>query len=192
MIATVIAALIGNYMTTCFAIGLLVAGVQVLRSPGDRGSTSVSGRFLDAYLLWAIGIAQSVNFVMHSVFGDYAAKTIGWAQSPFQLELAFASLAFGVMAIILHGRSSQLRAKVSIIAAQLILGLGAAGGHVYQLVVNHDHAANNTGLLLVMDVVIALVGLGFVVWHGVSRRRDDQANAVTAAGPTRTFTPANP
>ena len=182
MIAHLIAALIGNYMTTCFVIGLIVALIQTLRSTrADRTSTTVSGTFLNAYLLWAIGISQSINFIMHSVFGDYAAKTIGWAQSPFQLELALASLGVGVMAIILHGRTTQLRAKVALIVAQLIFGLGAAGGHVYQMLVHHDYAANNTGLLLIMDIVISLVGLTLLVWHaGASRHSNDLTDAPAA------------
>ena len=40
MIATIIAALIGNYMTTCFVIGLVVAGSPVLRQRGRADSTA--------------------------------------------------------------------------------------------------------------------------------------------------------
>lgn len=180
MIASSIAALIGNYMTTCFVIGLIVAAVQTLRSR-HRAGAAPSGLFLNAYLLWAMGIAQSINFVMHSVFGDFAAKTIGWAQSPFQFELALASLGTGVMAIILHGRSTQFRAKVALVVAQLIFGLGAAGGHIYQLVVNNDHAVNNTGLLLFMDIAISLVGLGLVIWHAVTLRSGDHTTDAATA-----------
>jgi hypothetical protein len=45
------------------------------------------------------------------------AAIIGWAQSPFQLELAFASLGLGVAAILVHGQRPDLT--------------GAAGGHLY-------------------------------------------------------------
>lgn len=169
MIAQLIAALIGNYMTTCFVIGLVVALVQTLRSR-TRTPATISGLFLNSYLLWAVGIGQCINFVMHSVFGDFAAKTIGWAQSPFQLELALASLGFGVMAILLHGHATQLRAKVAVIVAQAILGFGAAAGHVYQQVVNNDHAVNNGGLLLFMDIAIAVVGLVLVIWHATASK----------------------
>ena len=169
MIATGIAALIGNYMTTCFVIGLVIAGIHVLRRKW-RDSRTASELFLNNYILWAIGVAQAVNFVMHSVFGDFAASTIGWAQSPFQLELAFSSLGIAVMAFILHGRTTQLRAKVALVAATAVFAFGAAGGHVYQMVANHDYSANNTGLLLVMDIVIAVVGIALVVWNAVARR----------------------
>jgi hypothetical protein len=173
MIDTIITALIANYMTTCFVLGLIIALFQALRQRGRRDSGLVSEVFLNNYLLWAIGIAQAVNFVMHSVFGNFAAETIGWAQSPFQLELAFSSLGIAVMAFILHGRTTQLRAKVALVAATAVFAFGAAGGHIYQMIANNDYAVNNTGLLLVMDIVIALVGIALAVWHAVSRRRVD-------------------
>ena len=140
---------------------------------GGGATRTASELFLNNYILWAIGVAQAVNFVMHSVFGDFAASTIGWAQSPFQLELAFSSLGIAVMAFILHGRTTQLRAKVALVAATAVFAFGAAGGHVYQMVANHDYSANNTGLLLVMDIVIAVVGIALVVWNAVARREGD-------------------
>jgi len=173
MIASTISALIGNYMTTCLVIGLVIGLIHTLRLRGRRDSKRVSELFLNSYILWAIGVAEAVNFVMHSVFGNFAAATIGWAQSPFQLELAFASLGIAVMAFILHGPKTQLRAKVALVAATAVFAFGAAGGHVYQMVANHDYSVNNTGLLLVMDIVIAAVGIALVAWHAVSIRRQD-------------------
>ena len=85
MISHIIAAIIGNYLTSAFVLGLIVAVVQVWRLARPRTAAEVSGIFLSTFLLYGIGIAQILNFVMHSFFGDYAAKTIGWAQSPFQL-----------------------------------------------------------------------------------------------------------
>jgi hypothetical protein len=172
MIKDIITALIANYMTTAFVIGLIVAAVRVARVKGPRSAAVVSGLFLNSFVLWAVGVAQSVNFVMHSVFGDFAAKSIGWAQSPFQLELAFASLGTAVIAFIMCGRRAPFSGKVAVAIAVLIFGLGAAGGHIFQMVVNHDYAANNTGVLLLSDIVINLVGLAFVIWHAVARRSD--------------------
>jgi hypothetical protein len=184
MIAQVIAAIIGNYMLSCFVLGLVVAGVRVSRLPTPRSSAEVSGVFLNGFVLFATGVALVINFVMHSVFGDFAARSIGWAQSPFQLELALMSLGVGVMAIIVHGGRSQLRAKAAVVIASVIFGWGAAAGHIYQLLVNHDHAVNNTGLLLVGDVLIQAVGLGLLLWHAVARRHEPlcttDATVVTA------------
>ncbi|MEJ2863670.1 DUF6790 family protein [Actinomycetospora flava] len=178
-IAGTIAFLIGNYMTTLFVVGLVVAAVKVLRQGRERTPVTISGTFLNSFVLWAIGVAQVVNFVMHSVFGDFAARTIGWAQSPFQLELALSSLGVGVMAFILCTRNSAFRGKVALVVATVIFGWGAALGHVYQLVVNHDDAVNNTGLLLFSDIAINAVGLAFVLWHAAALRRARRTGEVT-------------
>jgi hypothetical protein len=170
-IAETIAFLIGNYMTTLFVVGLIVAAVKILRMGHERSSRTVSGTFLNTFVFWAIGCAEVVNFVMHSVFGDFAAKSIGWAQSPFQLELALSSLGIGVMGFLLYSTKNAFRAKAALVIAVVIFGWGAALGHVYQSVVNHDYAVNNTGLLLFSDIAINAAGLVFVLWHAWSLRR---------------------
>ncbi|MCF7553652.1 DUF6790 family protein [Pseudonocardia sp. WMMC193] len=170
-VAQTIAFLIGNYMTTLFVVGLLVAAVKILRGRRGHSPVAMSGLFLNSFVFWAIGVAQVVNFVMHSVFGDYAAKTIGWAQSPFQLELALSSLGIGVAAFILASPRSTFRGKVALVVATVIFGWGAAAGHVYQILVDHDYAVNNTGLLLFSDIAINAIGLAFVLWHAVTLRR---------------------
>jgi hypothetical protein len=170
-IADTIAFLIGNYMTTLFVVGLIVAVIKILRDRRGRSPVTTSGTLLNSYVFWAIGCAQVVNFVMHSVFGDYAAKTIGWAQSPFQMELALSSLGVGVMAFILSSKDSAFRGKVALVVATVIFGWGAAAGHIYQIVASHDYAVNNTGLLLYSDIVINAVGLAFVLWHAWALRR---------------------
>ena len=190
MIAQVIAALIGNYMTTCFVLGLVVAAVKIARYPGHRSGALMSGILLNTFIFYGIGCAQAINFVMHSVFGDYAAKTIGWAQSPFQLELAFSSLGMAVIAFIVYGQRNQFRSKVAVVLATAVFAYGAAGGHVYQMVVNRDFAANNTGLLLFMDIFVPTFGLAMVIWHAVARRRE-QVDP-TEAGPLVNSSAAQP
>jgi hypothetical protein len=175
-IAETIAFLIGNYMTTLFVVGLIVAAVRILRMRGERSPVHISGILLNAFVFWAIGCAQVVNFIMHSVFGDFAAKTIGWAQSPFQMELALSSLGVGVMAFLLYSERSAFRGKVALVIATVIFGWGAALGHIYQMVVNHDYAVNNTGLLLYSDIAINAVGLAFVLWHAWALRQATTAD----------------
>ncbi len=179
-IADTIAFLIGNYMATLFVVGLIVAIVKIVRDRRGRSPVTISGTLLNSFVFWAIGCAQVVNFVMHSVFGDFAAKSIGWAQSPFQLELALSSLGVGVMGFILASKDSAFRGKVGLVVATVIFGWGAAAGHVYQLVVNHDYAVNNTGLLLFSDIAINAVGMAFVLWHAFALRRTRSIEETTA------------
>lgn len=64
-----------------------------------------------------------------------------------------------------------LRAKTVVMLATAVFSYGAAGGRVYQMVTAGDFAPNNTGLLLVMDVVIPTVGLLFVIWCAITDQR---------------------
>jgi hypothetical protein len=180
VIAHIIAALIGNYMTTLFVIGLIVAAIRVIAHRGIRTRQFVAGAFLNSYVIWAIGAGQTVNFIMHSVFGDFAAKSIGWAQSPFQLELAVYSLGVGVAAFILGRRAAPFIGKVAIVIAVAVAGLGAAAGHVYQIIANHDYAVDNTGLLLASDIGMNLIGIALVIWYAAARRPRPAARAIPA------------
>jgi small-conductance mechanosensitive channel len=56
-------------------------------------------------MLFAIGLSNLVNFVFHVLFGDTAAKFIGWEQSPFQAEVGFASLGIGIAGVIAYKAS---------------------------------------------------------------------------------------
>ncbi|KQR26274.1 DUF6790 family protein [Microbacterium sp. Leaf151] len=172
IISAVLTTVIGNYMISCFVLGLIVASVQTARWKGQRTAAVISGLFLNAYLLYGIGVGLAINAVMHSVFGDFAAEQIGWAQSPFQLELALASAGIAVIAIMVHGRRSPVLSKAAVTIGVAIFGFGAAAGHVFQAAVNGDTAVDNGGLLLAGDVVLNLIGIAFVVWHAVAIGRE--------------------
>jgi hypothetical protein len=83
---------VGNYFVTFFIIGLIAAGISLLKRPKPLRIGEVSEAFLSYHLLFAIGINNLINFVFHVFFGDVAAKFIGWENSPFQAEVGFASL----------------------------------------------------------------------------------------------------
>ena len=61
------------------------------------------------FLLFSIGVSFFYNFVMHTFFGEMSAKFIGWENSPFQLEVGFASLGFAVVGFLAFRRSFDFR-----------------------------------------------------------------------------------
>jgi hypothetical protein len=90
--------------------------------------------------------------------------------SPFQLELAFYSLGVGIAALIVHGDRAGVRGKVALVLGFATISYGNACGHIYQIIAHHDHAVNNSGLLLVSDFVIPTVGIAFLAWNLIARR----------------------
>ena len=113
------------------------------------------------FLLFSIGLSNIYNFVLHVFFGEMTAGFIGWAQSPFQAEVGFASLGFGVVGLLAFRGSYGLRVG-AVVAPSLFL-LGAAGGHVYQMVTANNFAPGNAGAIFYTDILIPLFGF-FLLW----------------------------
>lgn len=121
-------------------------------------------------MLLFIGVGFLFNFVMHTFFGAMTAQFIGWDDSPFQAEVGFASLGFAVVGFLACWRSFDQR-LAAVIGPALFL-LGAAGGHVYQMVHAQNFAPGNAGAVLYTDVLMPIVGF-VLLWlqHRYPRRR---------------------
>ncbi len=106
--------------------------------------------------LWSQPHTQVVNFIFHVFFQDLATSFIGWAPSPFQAEVGFASLGFGIVGLIsFWGNLSQK--AVAIIGPSFFL-LGAAMGHIYQIYRYSNLSPGNAGIVLWTDILIPLIG----------------------------------
>jgi hypothetical protein len=88
----VIVFVLGNFTLTFFVLGLLVSAIALWHARPPRSTAAVVEALFSYFLLFSIGLANFYNFVFHVFFGETAAAFIGWADSPFQLEVGFASL----------------------------------------------------------------------------------------------------
>lgn len=158
---------LSNYPLTFLVLGFVVAGIAIARHPKPVPRAFVAERLLRWHVWIAIGLDNFYNFVMHAFFGAMAAKFIGWADSPFQFEVALASLGFAFVAFYAGNRGMQAR-----IAAWLgpsVFTLGAAGGHVYQMVHAHNFAPGNAGVIFYTDIFVPPIGLALLVFACRSR-----------------------
>jgi len=85
-----------------------------------------------------------------------SASFIGWANSPFQLEVGFASLGFGVLGLIAFKAKLGFRAATVIGPAFFLWG--AAGGHIYQMIKAHNFSPGNAGVIFWMDIILPIIG----------------------------------
>jgi hypothetical protein len=150
---------VGNYFVTFFITGLIAAGISLLQKPKPLRIDEVSEAFLSYYLLFAIGINNLINFVFHVFLGDVAAKFIGWENSPFQAEVGFASLGVGIAGVIAFKASLPFR--VATLIPPWTFSLGAAGGHIYQMITAHNFSPGNVGMILPVDILMPIIGLCF-------------------------------
>lgn len=148
---------LSNFTLTLFVFSILFAGLALWLTSKPLNKSKLIDILFSYFLLFNIGFSYLYNFVMHVFFGDMAAAFIGWAQSPFQLEVGFASLGFGVVGIYSFWGSLGFRAA-TILAPSFFLW-GAAGGHIYQMIVAGNFAPGNAGIIFWSDIFIPIIGL---------------------------------
>lgn len=117
--------------------------------------------FLNYFILLNVGISFLYNFVVHVFFGEMTAAFIGWSDSPFQAEVGYASLGFGIVGLISF-LGDYPQKVLAVIGPSLFL-LGAAFGHIYEYAVYQNVAPGNVGTVLWMDILIPIFGVGLLI-----------------------------
>ncbi|MEJ6539454.1 MAG: hypothetical protein QNL94_03600 [Halioglobus sp.] len=146
---------LSNFTLTFFVIGLLFVFGVLAPKPKPLQKKQIIEAIFSYFLLFSIGISYLYNFIMHVFFAEMAATFIGWENSPFQYEVGFASLGFGIVGLIAFRQTLAFRAA-AVIGPSLFLW-GAAGGHVYQMISNHNFSSGNAGVIFWTDVILPIV-----------------------------------
>ncbi|MGV3635851.1 MAG: DUF6790 family protein [Pseudorhodoplanes sp.] len=160
MIESLIRFALSNFTLTFLAIGLIASAIAYLAKPAPRTASQLVEALLSYFLLFSIGISFFYNFVMHVFFGEMAARFIGWANSPFQAEVGFASLGFAVVGFLAFRGDRGIR-TAAVVGPSLFL-LGAAGGHIYQMITAHNFAPGNAGIIFWTDILVPAIGFSLL------------------------------
>jgi hypothetical protein len=160
MIGKTIAFALGNFTLTFFVVGLLFSAFGLARAPKPINRASVIESLLSWFVFWTIGVLYFYNAIFHVFFGQLAAHFIGWEDSPFQLEVGMASLGFAVVGFLAAFGSFDLR--LAAIIGPGIFMLGAAAGHVYQMITAHNFTPGNAGIIFWSDIFLPLLGFALL------------------------------
>ena len=142
-------------------IGLLlftVTAVPLLVDPSDGWQLQL----LQNGVVYLVGWAGIGAGIAHLLFARSTAASIGWATSPFETEVGWADLAMGVAGVMAGGQPPSYWLGVIVVSA--VFRLGAALGHVRQIVADRNLAPNNTAILLIDVGVPAFLVLGYLSW----------------------------
>ena len=162
--------ILGNFTLTFFVLGLIGALVSMYRHKSIRTKAVTADILLKYFCLFAIGITYIYNALFHIYFHALAARFIGWTDSPFQIEVGTASLGFGVVGLLATKKNFGLR--VGAVLGPSIFLLGAAIGHVYQMVNHHNFSPGNAGIIFYSDWLIPLIGFLLIYrYHKYSGER---------------------
>lgn len=105
-------------------------------------------------LVYLVGVAGIISATGHLFKADDVARSIGWPPgSPFQWEVGVADLGWGVLGVMSSRRRDFWLATI-IVASTFLLG--AAVGHVKQMIVAKNFAPGNAGAVFAADVVVPI------------------------------------
>jgi hypothetical protein len=137
-------------------VSVIVAIIYLLIDKWPRTRHRVIEVFLLSFLAINIGIVSLIGFVGHVFFADSIAVSIGWAGgSPFQLEVAFANLAVGILGITCVWLRGNYWIATAIAATTFLWG--DAFVHIMDIVVHGNYARGNAGGPLYNDILVPLI-----------------------------------
>ncbi len=140
------------------SITLIGTAIYLWRHPDQRGTAAVSGVLLMFWLGVGIGIASIFAAAFHVFDGRETAEQIGfvpWNETgtyAFQYENAMGDLAVGVVGLLCFWIRDRKFWLAAVIFA-VILFWGDAVGHIYQMVEHDNHAPDNSGMVLWLDIL---------------------------------------
>ncbi|KQR26275.1 DUF6790 family protein [Microbacterium sp. Leaf151] len=111
------------------------------------------------YMIGWAGIGAGIS---HIFFGNRISKTIGFEKSPYELEVGFADLAFGIAGLIAANFSPDY--WLAVILSSSIFRVGCGIGHIRSMIRDKNFAINNTAILFVNFVVPAFLLFAFFTW----------------------------
>ncbi|HWK66134.1 MAG TPA: DUF6790 family protein [Rhizobiaceae bacterium] len=152
---------LSNFTLTLLVIGLIFSGIGIARASSPLKGPIVVEKLFFWFIFFSIGVAYCYNGVVHIVGHEMAAALIGWADSPFQIELGFASLGIGLVGLIAPWKSIHMRFAVIVPTACFLWG--AAGVHVHSMITEGNFAPGNAGVIFWTDIIVPIIGL-FFLW----------------------------
>ena len=150
---------------------VIIAAIHV----GLDKSVRSRERILETFLLYLFGVGVAGSgiggFFGHFFISNSVAESIGWPTgNPFQLEVAFANLALGILGIIAMGRRDGFR-EATVIAVT-IFGVGATIVHTRDIIETGNLAPGNT-IQNISNLIKPALLIGFLIASRRAERSPD-------------------
>jgi hypothetical protein len=155
-----------------FAVLALVAASIHLGVSSSRRSSKAS-TYLVYLLVIYVGMMGLLTAYAHVFRPVQTSASIGWSTSPYEYEVGMADLTVGVLGIFCLWLRGNFWLATAI--ANPVWLLGDAVGHIRQMVLNSNHAANNSGIFLITEITMPFVILVLAIYVHMKSR--DAASA---------------
>lgn len=144
--AAAISLILGNAYVGLFVVAIITAMVRAGHLKRDRRPFSLAYVLWGELLFYTIGIWFVYVGLLHAYFQGFVAPQIGWQPSPFEYELGWMEIPFGVVAMMSLWRGFEFRLASTIVIATF--GLAAAAQHFQQMMCCANYAPSKAGLVL--------------------------------------------
>jgi len=149
--------LLSNFTLTFFAIGLICSAVAIYRHRNVLSKALIVELILKYYCFFAQGVCWSYNGIIHIIFHKMAASFIGWADSPFQVEVGVAI-------------KNNFGLRLGLIISTATFLWGCAAGHIYQMNTTGNHTEGNSGVMLWTGLLMPFISIG-LLWLSYTTNR---------------------
>jgi hypothetical protein len=123
------------------------------------------GRIVELILLYqlvfSIGILGILSFFGHTFLPIVAAKYLRWLPSPFQQELANASLGFGVIGVLCIWFRGHFWTATAIGSSVWLFA--DAVDHIVDMVYNNNFSTINTGIVFYSDLLTPVLLIVLII-----------------------------
>lgn len=150
-----------RFVLSNFTLVTLILAILLSLIPRKRRSY---GEILTRYmLLLPVGLVGIWAFYYHAFHAQMSAEMIGWKTSPFQFEVAVANLGIGIAGVVGFWKTKEWAMATAVVIA--CFSLGAAGGHIYQMIEASNYHPGNAGVIFWTDIAIPIVlWIGIILW----------------------------
>jgi hypothetical protein len=144
-------------------LAVVAASIHLAFSSRRRSSgAAIAGTYLLYLFFIYVGLMGLLTAYAHVFRPVETSASIGWSTSPYEYEVGMADLTVGVLGVLCVWFRGDFWLATAI--ANAVWLLGDAVGHVRQMLIYGNHAANNAGIFLVAEIVTPLVILSLAIY----------------------------
>jgi hypothetical protein len=145
-------------------LAVVAASIHLAVSTSSRSSgAAIAGTYLLYLLFIYVGVMGVFTAYAHVFRPIQTSASIGWATSPYEYEVGMADLTVGVLGVLCLWIRGNFWLATAI--ANAVWLLGDAVGHIREMTLNNNHAANNSGLFLFAEILTPFVILLLTLYH---------------------------
>src|ERR1700678_3192156 len=137
-------------------LSLVAASIHLGISSSRRSSKAAIANTYLLYLLFIyVGLMGLLTAYAHVFRPLQTSASIGWSTSPYEYEVGMADLTVGVLGVLCLWIRGNFWLATAI--ANAVWLLGDAIGHIRQIMLNNNHAANNSGIFLIVEIITPVI-----------------------------------